>query len=366
MSAKHLKLSQNHMATTFDFVISCGETRLVAAREVLLQGHRLVSQLEAELTEFIDESPIATINRSLPGTRIKVTQSAIDLFVLSERLRMATQGAFHCCAKSAPLSDASFSWDAQSMTAWRNTKATHIGFGAIGKGYALDRVRELIEQAGFQDYFLSGGGSSLIICGFCAPKVAWKWGWSWQKAQNADPLGISFSHEGGASVAIGVSGLHEKGFHIIDPRNNEKAQTARSALVALPSAAEADALSTALFVGGWEEETKHFAKLPTLPAMAVIDNDSKPRWNGTFQKLWGSVSSFVPIVCLFFWSSLLLADDSVDLGGTADVFAPYTFDRNYWFTLLPLAALGLVLLHLQKLNSRPQTQPHQTEETHET
>jgi len=359
------------MATTFDFVVSCPEERLVAARQTLEEAHRLVHRLELELTEFIASSPIAQINASLPGTPIAVAQSAIDLLVMSEDIRESTDGAFSCLAKSALPEEAKIQWDLSRKVAWRASLGTHLGFGAIGKGYALDQVRALVERSGFQDYFLSGGGSSLILSGFSSPEIPWKWGWSWQKDSDGETLGVSFVHESGLSVAIGVSGLHEKGLHIIDPRKGDPAQSVKSALVAHPSATQADALSTALFVGGWEEEYEHFSKLTTPPAMAIIDHESTPRWNGTFQHLWGKVSTIgghtvmLLVAIASFFPYLARADDAVDLGG-ADDFTPYIFERNYWFTLLPLAALGIVLLHLKKLNSRPQTQPNPLEENHET
>jgi thiamine biosynthesis lipoprotein ApbE len=61
----------------------------------------------------------------------------------------------------------------------------------------------------------------------------------------------------------------------------------RSALVAHPSATWADALSTALFVSGWEDSMKRFEALAPAPALAVIDESGTPRWNGLFQNLWG-------------------------------------------------------------------------------
>ncbi len=366
------------MATTFDLLISCSESRLVAARQILTESHRLISRLENELTEFIPTSPIAQINTAEPDAKIAMPESAMELLRISERLRENTRGAFHYLAKSEPLETAELQWDDTRNVAWKKTSGTHVGFGAIGKGYALDKIRSLLESEGFHDYFLSGGGSSLILSGFSSRSVPWKWGWSWEKTAEGEPLGVRFSHDSGAPVSIGVSGTHEKGLHLIDPRSGERGAFAKSALIALPSAAEADALSTALFVGGWDEEILHFAKLSTAPAMAIIDKTSTPRWNGTFQKLWGDISTNIATssaaLCFFLLALSALfpfqamADDgAVDLGDMGvDDFTPYIFERNYWMILLPLAALAVVLVHLQKLTGQSDNQTNPQEEINET
>jgi FAD:protein FMN transferase len=350
MALIHLRLSQNHMATTFDFVLSLESSQEVFGHEVLTQCHRLVTQLESELSEFIADSPVARLNAAPVGHPVRLTESGFELLEQSFHLKELTQGSFDCTAKSPTEALGGLAWDSSQRCVWRTQAECHLGFGAIGKGYALDQVRTLVEQAGFQNYWLNAGGSSLILSGWAHPESPWRWGWSWQKDETGDPLGLVLQHDSGIPMAIGVSGLHEQGNHLLDPRQGTRATHAKSALVGEQRATYADALSTALFVAGWDEGRKNLASSELTPALGFIDETQVPWWNGTFQKLWGALAA----ILLILLPVASYADDAVDLGdlGMSD-FTPYVFDRNSFWILLPVAALGLVFLHLKKVNPRP-------------
>lgn len=356
MNPYHVGASQNHMATTFDFIVSTPHRAM--AEEILAEAHRLVTTLEKELSEFLPESPIYRLNQAPIHERILMPDSALELLNVSAQISDLTRSAFSCTAKT-PGARGRLGWNHQGE-AWRETAETHASFGAIGKGYALDRVRTLLEGQGFTNYFLNAGGSSKIISGFASERTPWTWGWSWSPPDET-PVGYSFVHPSGISVAIGVSGTEVRGNHLIDSRKKPMTSSSRfkSALIAHPSAAQADAFSTALFVSGWEDTTQQLEKATTPPAMALIDEAGVPRWNGIFQQLWGTLCAV-----MLFISTTLIADETVDLSdlGTDD-FTPYIIDRNPWWMLLPVLALGIVALHLKDSRPRPQIQTKASEET---
>ncbi len=354
------------MATTFDFTVSCERSRQLHAESVLAEALKLVHELEGELSEFLEASPIHQLNHSAPFARVPQKDSALFLLERSRQLATRTNGAFNVYAKSAPAPKADaerVAWDSTTQQAWRTDAGARVGFGAIGKGYALDRVRELLERENFRDFILSAGGSSLIISGLAGPNTDWEFGWSWKKSESGAPLGIRLKHSG-QTVAIGVSGTHEKGQHILGVDMNHQL---KSALVALPgaSAADADALSTALFVSGWEKNqalaSNSVKDCGAEPAMACIDAEDVPAWNGVFHKLWGKhISRVASLVLGAFGAMTVLAsaaqevraaDDSVDLGsmGGGDAFTPYIFDRNKLWILLPAFALVVILTHLRSI-----------------
>jgi FAD:protein FMN transferase len=361
MSFHHLRAAQNHMATTFDFIISCEEPQLELAEHTLRTAHERVTQLEKELSEFLVESPIAQLNEAPLFKRVSMPRSAFALIQRSAYFTEISGGAFNCLAKSKNPSEAKIAWDDSTQEAWRETEGTHVGFGAIGKGYALDDIRPFIESQGFTNYNLNAGGSSILISGMSAPGEPWSWGWSWAKDEKGEPLGLAFNHIPKTAIAIGVSGLQERGEHIINPATSEPSRNAQSALVGSDSATEADALSTALFVGGWNHSLKRFSKLTRLPALAVIEKDGTPRWNGVFQHLWGTMAS---LLFLMFTCKQAFADDTVNLNdlGVSD-FTPYMFERSRWWILLPAFALGVVLLHLKNSKPRLGSQKKPWEET---
>jgi len=362
MGIIHARFAQNHMATTFEFLVSVDERARASAESALARAHVLVAKLENELTEFREISPVFQLNSTAPGVEIPLPESTCELLIRSERLRDQTRGAFDCQAKSIPGSTR-IRWDVGRQVAWRTDRGGHLGFGAIGKGFALDRVRTLLEAEGLHDWVLNAGGSSILISGFAGPQTPWTFGWSWTRDAEGNSLGVPFEHPSGTPIAIGVSGTHEKGLHLINPADGLAARSLQSAFVAHSSATDADALSTALFVAGWENGAGLLRDLPSAsPAAAVIDRECVPSWNGAFARLWQVPEKWLATLALLLSTGLALApltsrcDDTVDLsalGADAETFNPYLTERNIGWALLPLLMLCFVLLHLKKY--RPPT-----------
>jgi thiamine biosynthesis lipoprotein ApbE len=283
MSWVQVNIGQNHMATTFDLKISCLETRARAAQSVLEQAHQEIGQLEDELSEFREASPVAQLNRAKAFEPVSITASVRELLAIGEALRVQTRGAFDPLWRSRAHGGAVL-LDADGKHFFKTINTVSLGFGAIGKGYALDRVKLLLAREGFTDYLLSAGGSSIQISGFAGPGTPWRWAWSWKKGAGGDYLGRRFAHASGSPIALGVSGILEQGRHI----STAVAECGSvSALVAHASAARADALSTALFARGWGDlETLGDPIHPT--PIAWIDDQENLQWNGDFQQQWGS------------------------------------------------------------------------------
>ena len=191
--------------------------------------------------------------------------------------------------------------------------------------------------------------------GFAGPGVAWSFGWSWKRNASGESQGIPFYHSSGKAIALGISGTHEKGDHLLKKENTDSSPTLHSALVAHASAAQADALSTALFVAGMDESMSFLSGVMPQPAVAVIEDQEVPRWNGVFHKFWGApkvVSLALAVFSLshFFLSQLAHAEDeAIDLGDVAaQSFTPYLTERNPYWMILPLVFIGIVILHLRK------------------
>ena len=379
METQILRQEQNHMATTFDFRISCSSADLDRADRLLTRAHERVTRLEKEITEFMEVSPVYQLNHLAPLVPITFSEDAFALLMRAVQLSKMTDSAFNPLAKSETPAKLSvdLGWDAETREVWRLSSTVRLGFGAIGKGFALDQVRTMLAQEGFENFLLSAGGSSVFIAGFQAPGVPWTWGWSWKKDEDGESLGLKMIHSTGQPIAIGVSGTHEKGEHILG-RVDSKASL-KSALIAHRSATDADALSTGLFVLGWDSGVEALSKSLSSIGMAAIDDAEVPHWNGIFQGLWKNLAqSFLSVSAIAlttFWlaSSLFLAHSSIadDAGaagaaaaaGSGDLdlsaldagsntFTPYLLERSYYWVLLPLFALFVVLVHLKKNTKR--------------
>lgn len=131
-----------------------------------------------------------------------------------------------------------------------------VALGAIGKGYAADALRELYEANGVSGVIDLGG--NILTVGDKPNGEAWRVA---VRDPNDDAAYLKILAING-SCAVVTSGSYERFFekdgvtyhHIFDPSNGLCADSGLvSVTIVTADAAEADALSTALFVLGLED-----------------------------------------------------------------------------------------------------------------
>ena len=131
-----------------------------------------------------------------------------------------------------------------------------LNLGAIGKGYALDRAAAELKDRKISDFLLHGGHSSIIACGDHNGLGGWPIGIG-NPLFTSKRLGTIVLSD----VAMATSGSNIQYFrhqgkkygHILDPRTGWPVESMLSVTVLAPTAAEADALSTAFYVMGVEK-----------------------------------------------------------------------------------------------------------------
>ncbi len=128
---------------------------------------------------------------------------------------------------------------------WFDPWAMPGGYDPTGlvKGWAVDRALDALRQAGLPAALVNGGGD-LAAFGGPGPGEPWRAGirHPWRPAALAAVLEVH--------GAVATSGTYERGAHLVDPHTGQPACRAASATVTGPSLALADALATALAVGG--------------------------------------------------------------------------------------------------------------------
>jgi thiamine biosynthesis lipoprotein len=161
-----------------------------------------------------------------------------------------------------------------------------INLGSIGKGYALDRAAALLRQRwGLSAVLLHGGRSSVHAVG---TEPGDERGWAvalahpWKTGQQLALLRLR-------DLALGTSAatfrhLEYQGrklSHILDPRTGWPTEGLASASVVAPTAALADALSTAFFVMGIEKARDYCDAHPEIGAVLLPEGDAaKPVFLG--------------------------------------------------------------------------------------
>ena len=144
-----------------------------------------------------------------------------------------------------------------------------LSFGAVGKGWALDRVAALARGSAA----LAAGARSRPAA---AASAAWG-GEDWELALEPGRRDLALLRLRDAALA--TSGAGEQHFeadgrrygHVLDPRTGWPAEGVRSASVVASDAAVADALSTAFLVAGPALADRVCAARPGTLALFVPD-----------------------------------------------------------------------------------------------
>ena len=210
--------------------------------ELLGSTFRLCRGLEKDLSKFSANGDIQRLNASVTGC--EVSPQTVELLGLALRCGEISDGAFDVTAGQGRVSTVGdFYVEGCVVTKKADVQ---IDLGGIAKGYIADAAAKYLRDAGVEHAILDFGGNVLVI-GESPSGRPWNVGLR-------DPQGGKNSYFAVVAVSdmsVVTSAEYERGKHIIDPRTGEPAETdCVSATVIARSSAFADAMATALFVGG--------------------------------------------------------------------------------------------------------------------
>ena len=164
----------------------------------------------------------------------------------------------------------------EKSSVFLKNKGMKIGFGAIGKGYAADKARSLLQSKGIKGGLINASGD-LNAWGKQANGNDWmvaitnpmnkKKAFSWMPVNNSAVV-----TSGNYERFVIFEGLRYA--HIIDPRTGMPSTGIQSVTVFTKNAELADALSTALFVMGVETGLDFANQLRGVECV-FVDNDNQ-------------------------------------------------------------------------------------------
>ena len=160
-----------------------------------------------------------------------------------------------------------------------------LDFGAIGKGYALDRAGALLEKRGLVRALLNFGGQLLALD--APPGEA---GWRVEVRDPAKPE-ATLATVRLSRASISTTADYERGLvigerrmsHIVDPRTGRPVEGMLGVTVVCPTATEADALSTALFVLRGQDGSRYCADHSTRAL--IVPAQGPPLFTDGFRAL---------------------------------------------------------------------------------
>ncbi len=227
------------MATHFQARIA-GEERTYAA-QAAQAAFAMTDTLESLLSRFRAGSEISQIAQLAPGEKLRLSEPAFACLEIAQRMELATGGAFSVTASGLKAQTVKPLWSLlrEQFSIRCDTGKLEFDLGAIGKGFALDRMAEVLGEWECGAFLLVAGGSS-ILAGGAPPETP---GWSCGLGEDNSPHRLWLSN-----TSLSGSGLAVKGPHIIDPRTGLPGSRRNRAWALADTAAESDALSTACMI----------------------------------------------------------------------------------------------------------------------
>ena len=229
----------------------------------------------------VDEELYQLIARSLKTSRL--TNGAFDITFSGANMAYKFDGQEHPLPEAAILRKNLLTVGYQHLKLRRKDTSVffqkeglRIGFGAIGKGYAANRAREVMRAIpGVYGGVINASGDLL----------------AWGKSYLPGGWPIKIAHPNGGKkllawlqttdIAVVTSGSYFKYFthegqryaHIINPHSGLPTTGIKSATIITADAEIADALATSLFVMGTDKGLALINKLSGVEALIINDND---------------------------------------------------------------------------------------------
>jgi thiamine biosynthesis lipoprotein len=284
------------MGNRFDIGVIGSEK--VAAERAIEKAIEEIRRIEALLSTFKEDSKTNQINKMAGLQPVEVDEEVYALIERAGRISELTQGAFDLTygsldkslwnfdQKMTQLPSAEKALKAVGLIDYRNIvlekgtvflkeKGMRIGFGGIGKGYAADRAKQVLQAEGFDNGVVNASGD-MNAWGVREDGQSWKVGIS-----NPDSPKDIIAEFDLKNAAVATSGNYEKFVwidgikysHTIHPKTGFPIRGIKSVTVFAPFAELADALTTPIAVMGVEVGLDLINQMTGLACLIISDDN---------------------------------------------------------------------------------------------
>jgi len=258
---------------------------------------REFERLEALMSNWREDSDVERLNRAAGKHPVRVGTEIRDVLRTARQVSEWTGGKFdvtfgvmsglwkfdyqdrdnvipehnEITRRRALINYRDLTVDEHAGTAFLQREGMRMSVGGVGKGYAVDRARDILRNRGFRDFLIQFGGD--MYASGLRDGRPWRLGVQ-------DPRGPAnqiFASVDVSDQTFSTSGDYERFFikdgrryhHILDPATGMPAEGCRSVTILAGSATLADALSTGVFVLGPEAGMALIERLPDVEGIIV-------------------------------------------------------------------------------------------------
>jgi thiamine biosynthesis lipoprotein len=271
------------------------------AEDAITKAFAEVKRIDDLFTTYNEESPVWKLN-NVTDSIISVDPEIYSLIVLCDSITKLSNGSF-----DVSLDNLTKSWgfytdnphlpkqaevdSALLLSGWKSIKLfgdnkiikhknVGLNFGAIAKGYAVDKALEVLKKSGIKEALINAGGEISVI------GSDWIVGIQHPREINSIIKKIKLN---GKTVA--TSGDYEQYFevdgkryhHILDPKTGYPSTGLQSVTIINKSNTIADAFATAVFVMGKEKGMRLIESLDNTETM-IIDSEGNIFYSSGFEK----------------------------------------------------------------------------------
>lgn len=281
-----LEESLDAMGTTYSVVLyGTDRYKMMATVESIFEE---VKRIDGMLSNYRPESELSEVNRKAAEGPVAVSKEFFDLLRYCLDVSQKSDGAFDLTVGplmrvwgfykgSGHLPHRAEIRGAMARVGYRNVvldernhtvRFTRSGLefdpGGIGKGYAVDRMVEILRQTGAGPAMITAGGSS--IYGLGAPPGEPR-GWKLSLRDPRDSQKV-IQEVFLKDMSMSTSGNYEKFFraegkvysHIMDPRTGYPSQGMLSASVVSPRTLDSEAWTKPYYINGRQWAAAHKQK----------------------------------------------------------------------------------------------------------
>lgn len=277
--------SVDAMGSTYSVVVyGSDRERLQAVVAQVLEEARRLDQL---LSNYQPQSEWSQVNRLAADQAVVISPELFHLLAACVEYSRESEGAFDITVGplmkvwgfykgSGHLPHRAEVRGALSTVGYRNLlldpknssvrfarKGVEIDPGGIGKGYAVDRMVDVLKANGIQSALISAAGSSIYALGAPPGEAGWKLNIKNPKSPSVPVASVTLKDE-----SMSTSGNYEKFFyaegklysHIMDPRTGYPAQGMLQTSVIAPKTIDSEAWAKPYYIMGRDWDLRHKKK----------------------------------------------------------------------------------------------------------